>query len=61
MFYTLLYLQGLSSISQDTKSLAERARDGKLQPQEFQVRTPNTTLSSKFVLLPFKFEKIMKK
>ncbi|XP_072094659.1 dihydrolipoyllysine-residue acetyltransferase component of pyruvate dehydrogenase complex, mitochondrial [Mobula birostris] len=30
------HIKGLASISSDVKSLAERARDGKLQPHEFQ-------------------------
>jgi pyruvate dehydrogenase E2 component (dihydrolipoamide acetyltransferase) len=30
--------KGLASISSETKALAKKARDGKLQPQEYQVR-----------------------
>eukprot|EP00061_Rhincodon_typus_P016759 g45139.t1 len=30
------HIKGLASISNDVKSLAEKARDGKLQPHEFQ-------------------------
>ena len=29
--------QGLATISQDVNMLAQKARDGKLQPHEFQV------------------------
>lgn len=31
------HIKGLVEISQDVKSLAAKARDGKLQPHEFQV------------------------
>lgn len=31
--------KGLATISADMKNLASRAREGKLQPHEFQVRT----------------------
>lgn len=30
--------KGLATISAETKTLARKARDGKLQPQEYQVR-----------------------
>ena len=30
--------KGLATISSETKALAKKARDGKLQPQEYQVR-----------------------
>ena len=32
-------VQGLAQIAQDVATLAAKAREGKLQPQEFQVRT----------------------
>lgn len=31
--------KGLATISAETKTLAKKARDGKLQPQEYQVRS----------------------
>lgn len=37
--------KGLVSISADVKRLAAKARDGKLQPQEFQVRNKNRVTS----------------
>ena len=38
LFYTLsnYFCQGLQDISADTNALAEKARDNKLQPHEFQ-------------------------
>ena len=33
-------MKGLTAISQEVKSLAAKARDGKLQPHEYQVRAP---------------------
>jgi pyruvate/2-oxoglutarate dehydrogenase complex dihydrolipoamide acyltransferase (E2) component len=39
--------KGLSTISAETKVLAKKARDGKLQPQEYQVcPSPHTKLIS---------------
>jgi pyruvate dehydrogenase E2 component (dihydrolipoamide acetyltransferase) len=32
--------KGLASISTEIKNLAQKARDGKLVPHEYQVRTP---------------------
>ena len=32
--------KGLASISSEGKALAKKARDGKLQPQEYQVSSP---------------------
>lgn len=32
--------KGLASISAETKALAKKARDGKLQPSEYQVTSP---------------------
>jgi pyruvate dehydrogenase E2 component (dihydrolipoamide acetyltransferase) len=44
--------KGLASISAETKSLAKKARDGKLKPEEYQVRlswsTPRITLMQFF-------------
>jgi pyruvate dehydrogenase E2 component (dihydrolipoamide acetyltransferase) len=36
--------KGLVSISTEAKTLAKKARDGKLQPQEYQVRLPNFSI-----------------
>lgn len=35
------HIKGLTSISSDVTALAGKARDGKLQPHEFQVRRFN--------------------
>ena len=39
MTFDFLSVQGLAQIAQDVATLAAKAREGKLQPQEFQVRT----------------------
>ena len=53
--YTLnhrFFFQGLKSINTDIKTLAEKARENKLQPHEFQVSC-FPSLSFPFHSLPF--------
>lgn len=38
--------RGLASISSETKTLAKKAREGKLKPEEYQVRLPFSFSSS---------------
>ena len=38
LIWGAFYLQGLTQINMDVVTLAAKAREGKLQPQEFQVR-----------------------
>lgn len=37
--------KGLASISAEAKALAKKARDGKLQPQEYQVRSRSSLIT----------------
>lgn len=46
------HIKGLTSISSDVTALAGKARDGKLQPHEFQVRLFNI-LSDNFFFFSF--------
>lgn len=41
--------KGLIEISNDVKTLAKKAREGKLQPQEFQVMNGFCTFSKRFL------------
>lgn len=47
------HIKGLTSISSDVTALAGKARDGKLQPHEFQVRLFNILSDNFYFFLSF--------